>query len=341
MSDQRLKMRACGLLGCGSAFAGFAFLGLLSTHALAQQTQWPPVPAQLIYTLPVATQTAPPPSKPEKPPTPEEAACLAIFEPGPKFECLQKLAPAPTPPPSAGAVKPTASPGKSPADCEAEIRYNTAAERTKAMVICLIGEQAATDSKAEAPAAVADRADGKPLPGPGKSAADCEAEIRYRTSEERTKAMVDCLLGEPTAQRAKTVGISKPSTHFIEEFGIERVNSAGGVEPAASIVNPNRKSAIKYLRLYVTLYNAVGDPIVSRIGGRSGALLSYTGPLFFEDGTVDIAWEPAWYNSTADCIKITSIQVDFMDGSRRSFTGAAVAGALAPGMSNDCRPRRK
>lgn len=128
---------------------------------------------------------------------------------------------------------------------------------------------------------------------------------------------------------------------YIKEFGIGEINSAGGVEPYAVLNNPNRQSSIKYLTIRATLYNAVGDVIGSSIGGRSSANLHFTGPLESQDGDTKVNWKPIWYNSTADCIRIDSIQVTFLNGKVASFSGNAVRMALPSDADNDCRLKKR
>jgi hypothetical protein len=129
--------------------------------------------------------------------------------------------------------------------------------------------------------------------------------------------------------------------YFIETFGIAQINSAGGVEPFAVLVNPDSKSPIKYVRIQTTLYNAVGDVIGSSIGGKTTANLSFTGPLSFEDGKRSIEWEPVWYNSTGECIKIDAIQVTFISGRVASFSGKSLRSAIAPSIENECKLRKR
>lgn len=126
----------------------------------------------------------------------------------------------------------------------------------------------------------------------------------------------------------------------MKEFGIEKVNSAGGVEPYFLFVNPDESTRIKYINLRLTPYNAVGDTIASSIGGKRTASLRFTGPLSHSDGESRSGWEPVWYNATADCLKLESIGITFMNGKQISFEGKNVNKALAPGVTNDCRVKK-
>jgi len=126
-------------------------------------------------------------------------------------------------------------------------------------------------------------------------------------------------------------------TYYVEAFGIYTVNSAGGVEPAVTLRNADSKSPIKYARIAMQLYDRVGKVQHSAIGDSSATQwLRFTGPLSAEDKPAEIRWEPAWYNHSGWCIVITALQLEFLDGRRRSFSGKAVLEALKPGLGNSC-----
>lgn len=149
---------------------------------------------------------------------------------------------------------------------------------------------------------------------------------------------------ELAASRAKgAASLSKStekSTHvFVNEFKIYDTDSAGGVDVGGSFSNPRSTSAIKYLRIKVTPYNAVGDIVKSEIGGESTVWLKITGPIKFDDDERGTYWRAAWYNSTVTCVRIDSLQADFMDKKQISLSGPQLKSALGPSISNDCRPK--
>ena len=89
-------------------------------------------------------------------------------------------------------------------------------------------------------------------------------------------------------------------------------NSVGGVNVEAMFKNQSDK-AIKYLRITVTPYNAVMDPVSCQITGKSTARLQDVGP--WVSGGVDYGlWETVWYNSTIKYISLDSIEIEYMDG---------------------------
>ena len=129
---------------------------------------------------------------------------------------------------------------------------------------------------------------------------------------------------------------SEPN-HYVEAFGIHTVNSAGGVEPSVTLRNPNVKSPIKYARLAIQLYDRVGKIQRSTIGDSSPTRwLSFTGPLRFEDPPDKGRWDPVWYNHSGWCITIVELQVEFISGSRRTFSGKALNAAIKAGLDNSC-----
>lgn len=167
---------------------------------------------------------------------------------------------------------------------------------------------------------------GQEVPDAKKSPDECAALSTGLSGKERERKMMACLLGKP---------VEKP-THFIEAMSYS-TNSAGGIEPEVVFLNPNAASPVKYVRLTLRFFNQVGDPIRSEIGSGTTASLRFSGPLSADDEPKAASWEPVFYNFSTHCIRIESIQVDFMNGKKHTFTGREVRKALKPGMENDCR----
>lgn len=168
-----------------------------------------------------------------------------------------------------------------------------------------------------------------------------ESLLRRKTALEVELARVNDRIQALEASASPKADNDSAPTYYVKEFGIYEVNSAGGVEPYATFVNPNAKAAIKYIRLRATPYNAVGDVISSSIGSQSTAGMYMTGPLAQSDGEKRTGWEPIWYNHSATCLKIESVQVEFVNGKTLSFAGKSLRGALSPELQNDCRARKQ
>lgn len=128
---------------------------------------------------------------------------------------------------------------------------------------------------------------------------------------------------------------SKEDGYFIADFGIWEVNSAGGVEIYAYIVNP-KTSPIKYVKITAGIFNAVGDAVGSEIGGVHTKTMTLTGPVENEEGEVNVTWKPQWYNHTASCVKISSVSVQFINGSISTYSGKNLKRAFKRTLDNDC-----
>ncbi len=170
------------------------------------------------------------------------------------------------------------------------------------------------------------------------SAADSLESLRRKQSAleqelERVRAQISALEANP-GDAGKS---PPPTTWYIKSFAIDEVNSAGGVEPYAVLINPNASSPIKYLHITARLYNAVGDVVSSTIGGATSARLQFTGPLLSSEGEKRVDWGPIWYNSTGKCLKIDSIQVTFVNGKILAFAGKNLKAALASDLVNECK----
>jgi len=99
----------------------------------------------------------------------------------------------------------------------------------------------------------------------------------------------------------------------------ESPNSVGGVDVKAMFKNQSDK-AIKYIRVAVTPYNAVMDPVKCKITGDSTVLLTSVGP--WVSGGVDFCtWDNVWYNSTIRYIALRVVRIEYMDGTSVSMAG--------------------
>jgi hypothetical protein len=166
-----------------------------------------------------------------------------------------------------------------------------------------------------------------------------EALKRQKTILEGQLEKVNEQIQELESKASSESASQSTPTYYVKEFGISEVNSAGGVEPYATFFNPNAKVVIKYIRLRVTPYNAVGDVISSTIGNQTTAGMYMTGPLANTDGEKRTGWEPIWYNHSATCLKIQSVQIEFVNGKVLSYAGKTLSAALAPDLKNDCRAK--
>jgi len=114
-------------------------------------------------------------------------------------------------------------------------------------------------------------------------------------------------------------------------------NSAGGVDVEIDITNISDKT-IKYISYTVEPYNAVGDVVRGEISRKSLKRIRETGPIASGERTSrGSIWENVWYNHSIRCIKITRVNITYMDESSRSFTSAvSIQKMLRPGVKNSC-----
>lgn len=113
-------------------------------------------------------------------------------------------------------------------------------------------------------------------------------------------------------------------------------NPASGVNANLGVVRPESGPVIKYLRVDVSPFNEVGDRVVGETSGRDQVTLKKTGPIR-ADGSEDwFTWENIFYNSTITCLKINSVEIEYMDGSTERAAGDQLSEFLHPRVENDC-----
>lgn len=101
----------------------------------------------------------------------------------------------------------------------------------------------------------------------------------------------------------------------INSLGSVKPNSAGGASvrfsffPVASSSNP-----IKYVRITVTPYNAVGDMVGSSIGDKTKTELQITGPLYGHERSKTFSFGEVWYNHSIDRVNLNKLEVEMMNG---------------------------
>ena len=100
---------------------------------------------------------------------------------------------------------------------------------------------------------------------------------------------------------------------------ISGVNSAGGASITIDGKNLSKKT-IKYLSYTVKAYNAVGDTVRGEIKRSSLAYLGDTGPMKSME-SIGGYWTNVWYNSSINCMVITKVEIEYMDGSKKNYVG--------------------
>lgn len=112
-----------------------------------------------------------------------------------------------------------------------------------------------------------------------------------------------------------TLTVCKPSVNITNLlFGL---NSVGGLDLRITYKNLSNKD-VKYIYVYFTIKNAVGDKIECRIRGYDYPRLIYTGPLApNKSDTVD--FDAVVYNNTISEVHVDKVVVDFMDGTSQTL----------------------
>lgn len=89
-------------------------------------------------------------------------------------------------------------------------------------------------------------------------------------------------------------------------------DTAGGVDLIVSY-NVGATSEIKYVYLYATPYNRVGDIESSQIGGKSTAVCRLIGP-YNSNNSGSATFENVWYNYAISSARIDKIEIEFTNG---------------------------
>lgn len=99
-------------------------------------------------------------------------------------------------------------------------------------------------------------------------------------------------------------------------------NTVGGVSLSLAYTN-RHPTPIKYIVFCLVPYNNVGDIVPCRVRGRAEARARDTGPL--QQGKVNRGiWDNLWYNSSITSVKITKIEIEYMDGTKKEVDGSEV-----------------
>lgn len=129
------------------------------------------------------------------------------------------------------------------------------------------------------------------------------------------------------AEAAKTAADKIHGIIQVHYAKIININSAGGVKVQIAWTNKSPKT-IKYITFIAEPYNAVGDRVRCEIKNNDSAWLQVTGPVetgggseYYSGYWYGSIWENVWYNSTAKTIKITKIEIEYMDGSKEEIKG--------------------
>lgn len=149
-----------------------------------------------------------------------------------------------------------------------------------------------------------------------------------------------CLTNTPTNPEKQEAGTENTSTGaYIDGIRVEKKQIGQipiGADIYFTIKNPNKNSAIKYMRMVFTTLNDVGDPIKDPMG-NSQVKAKYTGPLTHEEGSAAVKYEHINTNKAQPgCIRIDQIEVEHMNGQTKKFDQKNIASAINPNQPNGC-----
>lgn len=107
-------------------------------------------------------------------------------------------------------------------------------------------------------------------------------------------------------------------------------NSAGGVDVGFAIKNLSEKT-IKYAIIYCVPYNSVGDRVACSITGNVEKGVKYTGPLAQNQTVYDKLWSHAWYNYSISTVRLSKVEILYMDGTSETIPGNQITGIQSSG----------
>ncbi|MBR0156619.1 MAG: hypothetical protein IJM20_03750 [Clostridia bacterium] len=101
-------------------------------------------------------------------------------------------------------------------------------------------------------------------------------------------------------------------------------NSAGGVDVGFAIKNLGEKT-IKYAGIFCIPYNAVGDAVTCDVSGKSEDGVKFTGPLAPGETAFNKLWSNAWYNHSITTVKVSKVELIYMDETTETIPGSMIA----------------
>ena len=135
--------------------------------------------------------------------------------------------------------------------------------------------------------------------------------------ERKKKEETERLLKEKNREKTKKEKLRQIIR--IKQFYSSKPNSAGGVDFNIIWQNKSDKT-VKYATFEVVPYNAVGDIVECTIRNSSTFRGQVTGPIKKNKWNgYGTTWSNAWYNNTIKKIKITGVDIDYVDGTSETL----------------------
>lgn len=123
----------------------------------------------------------------------------------------------------------------------------------------------------------------------------------------------------------------------------EGPNSAGGAQVNIVWRHLDPSKVVKYITFTVVPYNGVGDRVACTITGAGPRKLQATGPfdaIPLASATYghQAVFDVQWYNPSITCITVTQVDVQYMDGSSKTYI-KDLDSILSPEFQNNCTLR--
>ena len=152
-----------------------------------------------------------------------------------------------------------------------------------------------------------------------------KSKLTYHTSDSPNKLSVTVVkVGHKTFESLPIVGVTE-----VFAQGPDQVGHIGAEIKLKNIAG----RTIKYITVYLTPFNSVGDAVSCTVQGHSTYGISITGPILVGNkwaGTCD----GMWYNNTIVSAKVDHVDVTYEDDSMERYTSSELTDENAANSSN-------
>lgn len=152
-----------------------------------------------------------------------------------------------------------------------------------------------------------------------------KSKLTYHTSDSPNKLSVTVVkVGHKTFESLPIVGVTE-----VFKQGPDQVGHIGAEIKLKNVAG----KTIKYIDVYLTPFNSVGDAVSCTVKGHSTYGISITGPILVGNeraGTCD----GMWYNNTIVSAKVDHVDVTYEDDSMERYTASELTDENAVNSSN-------
>ena len=152
-----------------------------------------------------------------------------------------------------------------------------------------------------------------------------KSKLTYHTSDSPNKLSVTVVkVGHKTFESLPIVGVTE-----VFKQGPDQVGHIGAEIELKNVAG----RTIKYITVYLTPFNSVGDAVSCTVQGHSTYGISITGPILVGNewaGTCD----GMWYNNTIVSAKVDHVDVTYEDDSMERYTASELSDKISSSSSN-------